>query len=79
MSFLAQKIEKNEKITFVAKNTFTIMESHLMFANIINILFYILYKKNILENFNSQSIKNKLTVYESYQSKLLEKRKKTGK
>ena len=34
---------------------------------------------NILENFNSQSIKNKLTVYESYQSKLLEKRKKTGK
>lgn len=52
MSFLAQKIEKNEKITFVAKNTFTIMESHLMFANIINILFYILYKKNILENFN---------------------------
>lgn len=34
---------------------------------------------NILENFNSQSIKNKLTVYESYQSKLLEERKKAGK
>lgn len=34
---------------------------------------------NILENFNSQSIRNKLTVYESYQSKLLEDRKKTGK
>ncbi len=34
---------------------------------------------NILENFNFQSIRNRLYIYDSYQSKLLEDKKKSGK
>ena len=48
-SYIEETMKENRKITFVAKNTFSIMESHLMFANIINILFYELYKNNVIK------------------------------
>ncbi len=47
MSYLASKIKENRYITFVAKNTFTIMESHLLFANFVSIICYILYCKGV--------------------------------
>lgn len=55
MSYFADKIKTNRYITFIAKNTFTIMETHLLFVNFVNLLFYVLKNKGIsyFSNFNS--------------------------
>ena len=52
MNYFANKIVYNKYVTFIAKNTFTIMETHLLFANLINLLFYIL-KNNKIKYFET--------------------------
>lgn len=47
MDYVANKIKESKIITYIAQNTFFIMETHLLFANIINILFYIFNKMGI--------------------------------
>ena len=47
MDYVANKIKESNIITYIAQNTFFIMETHLLFANIINILFYIFNKMGI--------------------------------
>ena len=50
MSYLSEKIGQSRYIDFIAENTFTIMETHLLFANIPN--FYVLFRiKNGSSNF----------------------------
>lgn len=41
MSFLSDKIGENRIINYISNNTFTIMESHLLFANIPNFYIYL--------------------------------------
>ena len=47
MDYVANKIKESKIITYIAQNTFFIMETYLLFANIINILFYIFNKMGI--------------------------------
>ncbi|OKZ56294.1 MAG: hypothetical protein BHV99_06775 [Clostridium sp. 26_21] len=47
MDYVANKIKESKIITYIAQNTFFIMKTHLLFANIINILFYIFNKMGI--------------------------------
>lgn len=47
MDYVANKIKETKIITYIAQNTFFIMETHLLFANIINILFNIFNKMGI--------------------------------
>lgn len=56
MNYFADKIKTNRYITFIAKNTFTIMETHLLFANLVNLLFYVLKNKGMPYFVNFDSI-----------------------
>lgn len=56
MDYLASKIKSSKIITLIAQNTFVIMETHLLFANILNIIFFICKKIGIkyFERFNTK-------------------------
>lgn len=60
MNYLSNKIVSNKNVTLIAKNTFTIMETHLLFANLINLICYILKYNGVLYflNFNSEAFCN---------------------
>lgn len=58
MSFLSSKIGQNKVIDFISRNTFTILETHLLFLNIPNFYIYLkikagstLYKDFVVNNF----------------------------
>ena len=57
MDYFARKIQRSKAITFIAQNTFTIMETHLLFANFLNIIFFICKKVGIeyFKKFNEKS------------------------
>ena len=57
MDYFARKIQRSKSITFIAQNTFTIMETHLLFANFLNIIFFICKKVGIeyFKKFNEKS------------------------
>lgn len=60
MDYLASKIKSSKIVTLMAKNTFVIMETHLLFANILNIMFFVCKKIGIkyFEKFNTKAFIN---------------------
>lgn len=63
--FFSKKIGESKIIEFVSQNTFTIMEVHLLFANVINILIFIIKKCNstLFIDFNSDIFVNGAWLY----------------
>lgn len=70
MKFLSIKIGQNSITDFISRNTFVIMQTHLLFANIPNFIIYtkILLGRENYANFNVESFRNMawLTIYKNY-------------